>query len=480
MTHFSLLTRRFAGQITLAAQISLAVSGGALIYGIYSIHESGIENLLKDKATHMAQETSYFSKINAYLDAESQRLEQAHQTNLVLLQKAESISPWLTSTAGSPTVEDLRKEEADNYFKAFNRLASEKKDVHLVSQAIMSPENIPALKEGLTPSKLETYSSVKDCALRGAGQGAYCGPSAAIGARLNLALKSAEQLALQAEAHARENLGYGWDQWDDAQSNLTQAAFSEIDQARQQAFKSYQNGDLDSDDWDSMNKGFTQAEITAREQIQHDRDDLQAQVHAGNISGYNWYLLSRWTQSSPLTVVHIVHNPYVVGGSSFVNPTTLYSPIPSPAPSTSHFSTLSSPPVVTPTHSTASSLNSHSTTALQSAPAPAPAPVAKAPVSKLASPGSYAPKILPPSGVNPYSVSSATTHLGSKVNASFSRAAGPKIASLASQGGLSSRGGIAARVASISAGRAFASGRAAVSVGHAGVSSSSGHGSSGG
>ena len=424
MKEFSKLALRQAGQIGLGTILALNIGLGASIYGIYSYNqEQELVAGLKTTATQMSAEKSSIAKIRGYFDAEAGRIEAAHVKNGELLRSATDLSEWLPALPGAPTIDELKVDEAAKYVGSKDLLRREREASELVWTALSSPEKVPELKAGLTRANLELYSSVKSCAMRGAGEGAYCGPSAAVGARLVTMVAQAQQLKEQSEAYGRQTLGLGWDEWDGAQKALTESATKEIDKSRLEARAAFDRGDLAKDEWDSMSSGFNAAQATASNQIQQDRAQLQSHVGGGHMTAFDWYLLSRWTQSSPTQTVHLVSNPYVAGGSSFVPPASVVKSM--------------------------------------------PLPVAQA--------GSVA-RFAPPAGVNPYSVAAGGSHLGSKVSASFAQAAGPKISMAMSSAG--SKGGMGARVSSFSAARGAAR---ASSVGSAGVShASAGHGVSSG
>lgn len=412
MTEFSKLVRRQAGQITLTGILVANVVAGAAIYGLYSSYqEKELVDGLRKTAAAMKSEQGSIAEIRGYFAAEAGRIESAHVKNKTLLERAEGLADWLPALPGSPTIADLRSEDALKYNSSKMLLQKQSVGSELVWTALTSPEKAAALKDGLTRDNLEVYAAVKDCALRKAGEGAYCGPSAAVGVRLAALLQQATHLQEESEAFARQSLGMGWDDWDAAQKNLTLTAFTEIDKSEKAAHASFDRGDLDQEDWSSMSNGFVAAKAEAAGQIQQDRQQLQARANSGGLSSFDWYLISRFAQSAPIqSSAHVVSHPYVAGGSSFVPPAQ----------------------------------------AFKSSPAPASA-VVVAPSQRLA----VAP-MKPPTGLNPYSVDTGASRLGSKVNASFAQAAGPRISAAMSQAGSLGKSGMASRVASFSAAKSVA------------------------
>lgn len=450
MKNFSALVKKQAGRIGLGTIIAASIMAGAAIYGLHSYKvERDLVDNLKASAQQMQAEKSSIEKVRKYFSDEGGRIEKVHAKNGELLKKAGDVSAWLGSLPGSPTLDELRTDESTKYFNAKQRIAKESAASELVWTALTSPQDVPKLKAGLSKENLEIYSSVKDCALRGAGEGAYCGPSAAVGARLVTALGQVDELKQQSEAFARGQLAMGWDDWDVAQNNLTLAAFTEINSEKDKAKAAFDRGDLDQEDWTSMQAGFDAAKTTAADQIAQDRKELQQATYSGHVSGVNWYLLSHWANSAPSTAsTHIVNHPYVAGGAAFAPP----APSQGFAPSAAGVKIGAGAQV------------------LPSMPAVSGAAPTKVAPGKI----NYAANISMPKAASPYAINSGASHLGSKVNMSFAKAAGPKISMAMSQSG--SKGGIGSKVSSYSTGRAAARS----SVGHAGVGhSSSGHSSGG-
>lgn len=437
MTEFSTLVQKQAGRMTLSAILAFnAVAvGAAYLYYDYT-EDQNFVTYLKEKAAHMQSEKLAMTKMRQYFDDEASRIEKFHQSNVELMAKAKTdgASEWLSALPGTPTLDELTVEEATAYDQSRFLLARQRAGSELVWSALTHPEDIDTLKTGLTRDNLEVFATVKDCAARGSGEGAYCGASAAFNVRLKNTLNMTTKLQEESEAFSRQNLGLGWDDWDTAQTNLIEAAFKDIDSARAKAQVAFDKGEIDQDEWDSMSHGFIAAKAEASTLVQQDRSDLQARTHSGHLSGYDWYLMSRWTMSSPTqSVTHVVSHPYAAGGSAFVAPSS----------------------------------------AFRSASVAGIASRSSAPNAGVGAGLSKTPVFSAPSAINPYSVEAGSSRFGSKVNASFARAAGPKI-SMAMNASGTSKSGMTSRVSSFSASRGAAR---AGSISSAGVGhSSGGHG----
>lgn len=433
MTEFSKLVSRQAGKLTLWSLLAVnAVAVGGFLGYRGHLEEEHLVEGLRGQAAALSAEKDAMAKIRGHFAAEDKRIEEAHRKNQELLVKAASLAEWLPALPGSPTIEDLKSEEAVKYNGSRSQLARQRADAERVWSAIENPQDVPKLKSGLTREALEVYAGVRDCASRGAGEGSLCGPSAAFGARVSQVVGQAVALQEQSEAFARQSLGMGWDDWDAAQDKLTTTAFEGIDKARDEAKLAFDRGDIDQEDWNSMSQGFSAAKAEAANEIQKDRDHLHSATHSGRLSAFDWYLLSRWTQSAPAqSTAHVVTHPYVAGGSAFAPPAQAFKTQPL---------------------------------------------LAKA---ALAAPGQRAAAIAPPTGMNPYSVDTGASRLGSKVNATFAKAAGPRVSMAMSHSG-ASKGGIGSRVGAYSAARSAARAGSVSSGGRVGVSGAHGGVSSGG
>lgn len=439
MTEFSKLVRNQAGKLTLwgllaANAVAAGAVGGFLVYRGH-LEEQDLVQSLRGQASALSAEKDVMTKIRGHFAAEDKRIEAAQLKNVELLAKAAVLADWLPVLPGSPNLEDLKSEAAVKYNTSRGLLSTQRAESERIWAAIENPQDVARLKGGLTPGALTVYASVRDCASRGAGEGSICGPSAALSARLSQVVEQATSLQEQSEAFSRQNLSMGWDAWDAAQNNLTQAAFDGIDKAQTDAKAALDRGDLDQEDWNSMSTGFAAAKNEAAGAIQKDKEHLQGATRSGGLSAFDWYLLSRWTQSAPSASSSsnsaVANHPYMFGGSAFVPPSQAFKTQP---------------------------LLAQSAVALS---------------------GQKAGLIAAPGGVNPYSVDNGASRLGSKVNASFAKAAGPRVSMALSKAG-PSKAGIASRLGAYSAARSAGRAGAVGSSGHAGVSSGHGGGSSGG
>ena len=459
MKEFSKLALRQAGQMTAMSMILAATIAGGAIFGIVEIKgEMDYRDALRATAAQMAQasEISLKDKIGEYFQAEAGRIEEAHTANLDMLAKLgdesdeEGLGKYVWALKGQSGAGELAKEEQASYASSKERLAKERESAGRVWEALAHPGEISLLKQGLSKENLEIYSSVKDCAARGAGQGAYCGRSQAMGLRISKTMDEAKALKDEAETYARGNLAAGWNDWDGAAAALKASALKEIAETKAQAQSAYMAGDLSEEDWKDMQKGFDAAQATASQQIDKDKEQLSSRAHSGGLTFWDYYLISHWMNSSPQTQslssggysAAAYSGAYAPGGSA-------YKPV-APAPSMGQ--------------------------KLAMAKSPVEAQAAAAPSALGKRTASFA----MPQGSNPYAIKSGSSPLGQKAAASFESAAGSRIAqAMRSAGPAGGRpSGLGARISGFA--RA-ASAAHASSGAHAGVShASSAHGSSGG
>ena len=119
MKEFTMLSRRQAGEATVAHIVGALALSGAAIYGVLAAvdHQRDQElfEKLKVSASSMKQETQAIGGIREYFGKEAERLEQYHEKNQTLLSKEADLGQWLSAIPGAPTLDELRQEEAQRY-----------------------------------------------------------------------------------------------------------------------------------------------------------------------------------------------------------------------------------------------------------------------------------------------------------------------------------------------------------------------------
>ena len=513
MGEFSKLAQRQAGVAKVWKVVGGLALAGAAIFGVaaFEHHQRELElfDQLKATAAAMKAESSAIAGVRSYFAQEAERIEKYHRKNQELLDKDPQLDQWLSAIDGAPTASQLRQEEAARFEAAKQRLAREREGAEQVWMALSAPQDFERLKSGLSRENLEKYSLVKACAARAAGEGVYCGEVAAVGARVSALLRQAGQLREASEAQARESLAGGWSGWDGAEAGLLESSFKEIDAEQAKAKASFDSGQLDKEDWASMQAGFAASKTAAVEQIHADRVQLEAKAHSGSLSGFDWYLLGYMMRSTPSSAMVQAPGlasssqaaPYMRGGGAYRAPDCDRRDAPCASGARSSSSGASgfvarsggsagqrSTGVAGSTASAAAPMGSSSTPALKAgssepvaAPKMAANPVASEPLAVAKAPAS-------PVGVkatlNPYSATAARSHLGAKLGATFDAAAG-RVSPGVARGGMASHG-LAGKAAAYSASRsaarasvARAAAAARASAAHASSHASAGHGGGG-
>lgn len=320
MTAFSALVRKQAGRISVTMALFAAIGAGIGLYGVNDWREEQnyIEGLQK-KAEQMRPDKDLAGKMSQYLNDEQARIEKSRQSNQALMVKAKELSEWIEQLDGAPTVGALQEQAAWQYDQAKTRLIRERLAVDQVSAALNNPQDVKQIKERLTKENLEIWAQVKDCAARGAGQGAYCGGVMSWSVRAEQLIAKAERLKEDSRNYGETMIRAGWKDWDQAQASLTGKAFAEIDQQKAMAKAAFDSGQIDEDDWKEMQAGFDAAKGAAADQIAEDRKRLQEASSAAvtpaagssgatktvvvhersGMSAMDWWLLYHWMNATP-------------------------------------------------------------------------------------------------------------------------------------------------------------------------------------